>query len=267
MADPRQSLAHAMRFHVLTLFPAMFDSYLGEGILARAQDRRVVSVNLHNIRDYTHDRHRTVDDYPYGGGPGMVMKPAPLFEAVESIRASGELSSSSPVILLTPQGRRFTQSVAEELSAHDELALICGRYEGVDERVAQRLSTDSISIGDYVLGGGELAAMVIIEAVSRLLPDVMGSAESPANDSFTTGLLQHPVYTRPETYREWKVPKILLSGHHAEIARWQRRESLRRTYLNRPDLLELLPDGELSEDDIRFLRDLTHGERQQKIPE
>ena len=245
-----------MRFHVLTLFPAMFGSYLGEGILARAQDRDVVSVNLHDIRDHTHDRHRTVDDYPYGGGPGMVMKPAPLFEAVEAIRASGELVESSPVILLTPQGRTFTQAVAEELASHDELALVCGRYEGVDERVALHLATDSISIGDYVLGGGELAAMVIIEAVSRLLPGVVGSAESPANDSFTTGLLQHPIYTRPATFRDWDVPEILLSGHHAEIARWQRRESLRRTLLNRPDLLENLPDGELSEDDLRLLRDL-----------
>ena len=246
-----------MRFHVLTLFPAMFGSYLGEGILARAQDRKVVSVNLHDIRDYAHDRHRTVDDYPYGGGPGMVMQPGPLFEAVESVRASGELSSSSPVILLTPQGRKFTQSVAEELASHEELALICGRYEGIDERVALHLSTDSISIGDYVLGGGELAAMVIIEAVSRLLPGVLGSTESPVNDSFTTGLLQHPIYTRPETYREWNVPEILLSGHHAEIARWRRRESLRRTYLNRPDLLDRLPDGELSEEDLRFLRELS----------
>ena len=246
-----------MRFHVLTLFPAMFGSYLGEGILARAQDREVVSVNLHDIRDYTHDRHRTVDDYPYGGGPGMVMKPAPLFEAVEAIRASGELGESSPVIMLTPQGRTFTQAVAEELSYHDEIALICGRYEGVDERVALHLSTDSISIGDYVLGGGELAAMVIIEAVSRLLPGVMGSAESPANDSFTTGLLQHPIYTRPETFRDWEVPEILLSGHHAEIARWQRRESLRRTYLNRPDLLDSLTEGELTEEDLRFLRELS----------
>ena len=238
----------------------MFGSYLGEGILARALERRVVSVNLHDIRDYTHDRHRTVDDYPYGGGPGMVMKPGPLFEAVESIRASGEMGDSSPVILLTPQGRTFTQSVAEELASQDELALICGRYEGVDERVAQRLATDSISIGDYVLGGGELAAMAIIESVSRLLPGVVGSAESPANDSFTTGLLQHPIYTRPETYREWNVPEILLSGHHAEIARWRRRESLRRTYLNRPDLLDRLPEGELSEEDMRFLKDLAQGE-------
>lgn len=238
----------------------MFGSYLGEGILARARERRIVSVNLHDVRDYTHDRHRTVDDYPYGGGPGMVMKPGPLFEAVESIRDSGEMGDSSPVILLTPQGRTFTQSVAEELASQDELALICGRYEGVDERVAQRLATDSISIGDYVLGGGELAAMVIIESVSRLLPGVVGSAESPANDSFTTGLLQHPIYTRPEIYREWNVPEILLSGHHAEIARWRRRESLRRTYLNRPDLLDRLPEGELSEEDMRFLNDMAQGE-------
>lgn len=246
-----------MRFHVLTLFPEMFASYLGEGILARAQEGKLVSVSLHDIRDYTHDRHRTVDDYPYGGGPGMVMKPTPPFEAVETIRDSGELAGSSPVILLTPQGRTFTQVVAEELASHSEIALICGRYEGVDERVADHLATDSISIGDYVLGGGELAAMVIIEAVSRLLPGVVGSAESPANDSFTTGLLQHPIYTRPASFRDWDVPEILLSGHHAEIARWQRRESLRRTFLNRPDLLDRLPDGALSEDDVRFLEELS----------
>ena len=246
-----------MRFHVLTLFPAMFGSYLEEGILARARARGLISVSLHDIRDFAHDRHRTVDDYPYGGGPGMVMKPGPLFETVESVRDSGELANSSPVILLTPQGRTFTQSVAEELAGHDELALLCGRYEGVDDRVARHLVTDAISIGDYVLGGGELAAMVIIEAVSRLLPGVVGSAESPANDSFTTGLLQHPVYTRPARFREWDAPEILLSGHHAEIARWQRRESLRRTLLLRPDLLDLLPTDALSEDDRRFLGDLS----------
>ena len=246
-----------MRFHVLTLFPEMFASYLGEGILTRAQEGKLLSVNLHDIREYTHDRHRTVDDYPYGGGPGMVMKPAPLFEAVETIRDSGELAGSSPVILLTPQGRTFTQVIAEELAAHSEIALICGRYEGVDERVVKHLATDSISIGDYVLGGGELAAMVIIEAVSRLLPGVVGSAESPANDSFTTRLLQHPIYTRPASFRDWHVPEILLSGHHAEIARWRRRESLLRTFLNRPDLLDRHPKGELSEDDVRFLEDLS----------
>ncbi len=246
-----------MRFHVLTLFPGIFESYLCEGILARARQRRLIAVTLHDIRDFTHDRHRSVDDYPYGGGPGMVMKPGPLFETVESIRASGELSDSSPVILLTPQGRTFTQRVAEELAEHDKLALICGRYEGVDERVARYLATDSISIGDYILGGGELAAMAIIEAVSRLLPGVVGSAESPANDSFTTGLLQHPVYTRPARFREWETPEILLSGHHAEIARWQRRESLRRTFQRRPDLLALLPPDALSEEDSRFLERLS----------
>ncbi len=245
-----------MRFHVLTLFPAMFTSFLGESILARARQSSLISVNLHDIRDYASDRHRTVDDYPYGGGPGMVMKPGPLFEAVESIRDAGGLGESSPVILLTPQGRKFTQSVAEELSERDEIALLCGRYEGVDERVARHLATDAISIGDYILGGGELASMVIIEAVSRLLPGVVGSDASPANDSFTTGLLQHPLYTRPATFRGWETPDVLLSGHHAEIARWQRRESLRRTFLNRPDLLELLSEGELSEEDLQFLRDL-----------
>ena len=244
----------------------MFASYLGEGILARAQERDLLSVNLHDIRDYTHDRHRTVDDYPYGGGPGMVMKPAPLFEAVESIRASGQMDEASPVILLTPQGRPFTQSIAEELAEKPELALICGRYEGVDERVARHLATDAISIGDYILGGGELAAMIIIEAVSRLIPGVVGSAESPANDSFTTGLLQHPIYTRPAAFRDMEAPEILLSGHHAQIERWRRQESLRRTFHNRPDLLDKLPPGALSQDDLRFLQSLAEGSQESLPP-
>ena len=254
-----------MNFHILTIFPAIFTSYLAEGILARARERNLLSVQLHDIREHTHDRHRTVDDYPYGGGPGMVMKPAPLFEAVESIRASGQLDESSPVILLTPQGRPFTQSIAEELAEKPELALICGRYEGVDERVARHLATDAISIGDYILGGGELAAMIIIEAVSRLLPGVVGSAESPANDSFTTGLLQHPIYTRPAAFRDMEAPEILLSGHHAQIERWRRQESLRRTFHNRPDLLDKLPPGTLSQDDLRFLQSLAD-DSQESLP-
>ena len=255
-----------MRFHILTIFPDIFASYLAEGILARAQDQNLLSVQLHDIREHTRDRHRTVDDYPYGGGPGMVMKPAPLFEAVESIRDSGQLSESSPVILLTPQGRTFTQDIAEELAEKPELALICGRYEGVDERVARHLATDAISIGDYILGGGELAAMIIIEAVSRLLPGVVGSAESPANDSFTTGLLQHPIYTRPAAFRDLEVPEILLSGHHARIERWRRDESLRRTFLNRSDLLQKLPEGALSQEDLRFLQSLADGSQESLPP-
>ena len=245
-----------MRFHVLTLFPEMFEGALSYGILSRAIDREILSVGLHNIRDFTHDRHSTVDDYPYSGGPGMVMKPEPLFEAVEKVRESKGISDVAPVILLTPQGRVFNQLVAEELAEQDNILLICGRYEGFDERVRQHLATDELSIGDYVLAGGEVAAMVVIEAVSRLVPGVVGSPESPANDSFTTGLLQHPLYTRPASFRSMDVPEVLLSGHHAEVARWQRREALRRTYERRPDLLEQLGPDHLSEDDKLYLQAL-----------
>ncbi len=247
-----------MRFHVLTLFPEMFEGALSYGILSRAMDRELLSVGLHNIRDYTHDRHSTVDDYPYSGGPGMVMKPEPLFEAVEAVTESKSISRTSPVILLTPQGRVFDQGVAEELAEQDDILLICGRYEGFDERVRQHLATDELSIGDYVLAGGEVAAMVVIEAVSRLVPGVVGSPESPANDSFTTGLLQHPLYTRPARFRDMEVPEVLLSGHHAEAARWQRREALRRTYERRPDLLKRLEPDHLSDDDRLFLESLRH---------
>ena len=255
MADTRRSVALTppMRFHVLTLFPNMFEGPLGESIMGRAMRQGVISVHVHNIRDFTHDRHRTVDDYPYSGGPGMVMKPEPLFEAVETLRHTDALGESAQVILLTPQGRTFTQRVAEKLAGLDEMALICGRYEGVDERVRQHLATDEISIGDYVLGGGELAAMVLMEAVSRLVPGVVGSTESTCNDSFTTGLLQHPLYTRPARFRDWDVPDILLSGHHAEVSRWQRRESLRRTLERRPDLFDSLDPEDLTTEDRRFL--------------
>ena len=249
-----------MRFHILTLFPGMFEGPLGESIIARAQRQGILSVNLQDIRDFARDRHRTVDDYPYSGGPGMVMKPEPVFEAVESLRERNDLDEATPVILMTPQGRAFTQRVAEELAVHRDIVLICGRYEGVDERVRLHLATDELSIGDYVLGGGELAAMVVLEAVSRLIPGVVGSAESPANDSFTTGLLQHPLYTRPADFRDMEVPAILLSGNHGEIAKWRRRESLHRTFSRRPDLLDRLPPERLSEEDREFLdslRDVT----------
>ncbi len=238
-----------MQFHVLTLFPGMFASPFGEGIIKRAQERGLIEISLKDIRDSTHDRHRTVDDYPFGGGPGMLMKPEPLFEAVESIRQD----ASVPVILMSPQGRTLTQPIVESLAHHTELVLVCGRYEGVDERVRQHLATDEISIGDYVLGGGELAAMVVIEAVSRLLSGVVGSIESTQDDSFSTGLLQHPQYTRPAEFRGWAVPDVLLSGDHAEIARWRRRESLRRTVERRPDLLE---SAHLAGEDTRFIDEL-----------
>ena len=245
-----------MRFHVLTLFPEMFEGPTRYGIMARAMSRGLVSIGLHNIREFTHDKHSTVDDYPYSGGPGMVMKPEPLFEAVESVRQTENLAKSAPIVLLTPQGRMFNQGIAEELAECDELVLICGRYEGFDERVRQHLATDELSVGDYVLAGGELAAMIVIEAVSRLVPGVVGSPLSPANDSFATGLLQHPLYTRPALFRDMQVPEILLSGNHAEVACWQRRESLRRTLARRPDLLDRLPPSQLSEDDRCFLRAL-----------
>ena len=245
-----------MRFHVLTLFPRMFSGPMDESIIGRARTRGLIRLDVHDIRDYALDRHRTADDYQHGGGPGMVMKPEPIFRAVETLRANGELSASAPVILLTPRGRRFEQRTAQELAALDEMALICGRYEGVDERVSLHLATDELSIGDYVIGGGELAAMVVIEAVSRLKPGVVGCAESPANDSFSDGLPQHPVYTRPAVFGNMRVPDILLSGNHAEIAKWRRRESLKRALARRPDLLA---NADLSEDDRRFLERLGGG--------
>jgi tRNA (guanine37-N1)-methyltransferase len=242
-----------MRFHVLTLFPEMFDSPLSVSIIARAQKQGLVQIDLHNIRDHTHNRHNTVDDYPFGGGPGMLLKPDPLFESVEEIRESATLDETTPIVLMTPQGRRFDQRTAEEFSELSDIVFICGRYEGVDERVRQHLVTDEISIGDYVLGGGELAAMVVIDAVTRLIPGVVGSAESPANDSHTTGLLQHPLYTRPSEYRGIGVPDVLISGHHANIAKWQRHEALRRTFERRPDMLE---SADLSAEDHKFIEQL-----------
>ena len=239
-----------MRFHVLTLFPRMFESPFAEGIIKRAREKGLVDLDLVDIRDFAHDRHRTVDDYQFGGGPGMLMKPEPLFEAVASVRPAG---AETPVILLSPQGRTLTQEIVEELADLDEVVLICGRYEGVDERVRQHLATDEISIGDYVLGGGELAAMVVIESVSRLAEGVVGSFESTQDDSFTTGLLQHPQYTRPSEFQGWETPEVLRSGNHEEIARWRRREALRRTYERRPDLLESAP---LTAEDAAFLDSL-----------
>ena len=230
-----------MQIDILSLFPQIFHGPLSESIAKRAIERGLVRVNLHNIRDFTHDRHHTADDYAYGGGAGMVLKPEPIFEAVDKIKeASGhrEESGELPIVLLTPQGRLFSQEVAEELAGHPHLVLICGRYEGVDERVREHLATDEISIGDYVLSGGELAAMVIVEAVVRLLPGVLGSEASAQDDSHTTGLLEYPQYTRPEVYRGWAVPEILLSGNHAQIAKWRRQQALLRTLARRPELLD-----------------------------
>jgi tRNA (guanine37-N1)-methyltransferase len=249
-----------MRIDVLTLFPQMFEVPFSFGIFKRAVDQGLVSVNLYNIRDYTHDRHHTADDYPYGGGSGMVLKPEPIFEAVESIKAgvkgeAGEL----PVILLTPQGRIFSQVIAQEMSQYQHLIIICGHYEGVDERVREHLATDEISIGDYVLTGGELPAMVVIDAVVRLLPGVLGSEDSSRDDSHTSGLLEYPQYTRPAVYRDWPVPDILLSGDHGQIAKWRREQIIRRTLERRP---ELLNKANLGLEDKRLLERLTTGRPQ-----
>jgi len=240
-----------MRFDVFTLLPDVFPPYLESSILQRARQRGLIEVQVHNIRDWTHDRHHVTDDEPYAGGGGMVMKVEPVFEAVESVLGYDDCC---PVILLTPQGRVFTQKVAAELSAHPRLALICGRYEGVDERIRQHLATDEISIGDYVLTGGELPAMILIDAVARLIPGVLGDPGGAADDSHAAGLLEYPHYTRPPEFRGWRVPEILLSGDHAKIAKWRREQSLLRTLERRPDLLEM---ADLSEKERKFL--IEHG--------
>ena len=243
-----------MQIDILTLFPQMFVEPFSFGIFQRAVDNGLVRLRVHNIRDFTHDKHNVVDDYPYGGGSGMVMKPEPIFEAVDSVKAGIKSKAENiPVILLSPQGRMFTQQVARELSRHDNLILICGHYEGVDERVSQYLATDEISIGDYVLTGGEFPAMVVVDAVVRLLPGVLGSEDSPLDDSHTHGLLEYPQYTRPAEYRGWSVPEVLLSGNHARIARWRREQIIRRTLERRPDLLD---KAELSLEDRKIAEKL-----------
>jgi len=251
-----------LHFEVFTLFPNVFYPYLETSILQRAIDRGLVRVNLFNIRDWTSDRHHVTDDEPYGGGGGMVMKPEPIFTAVESILGS---PPSCPIILLTPQGSLFTQQKAVEL-AYDggqslnqsrQLALICGRYEGVDERIRQHLATDEISIGDYVITGGELAAMVVIDAVTRLIPGVLGDPEGAFDDSHASGLLEYPHYTRPANFRDWQVPDILVSGDHERIEKWRREQALQRTYHRRPDLLV---SASLTDADRRFLKKMRDDE-------
>jgi len=230
-----------MRIDILTLFPQLFQTPFEAGIFKRAIDKNLVSINLHNIRDYTHDKHHTADDYPHGGGPGMVLKPEPIFETVESVRSdiyAREDVSALATILLTPQGRLFSQQIAQELSQFSHLILICGHYEGVDERVREHLATDEISIGDYVLSGGEFPAMVIADAIVRLLPGVLGSEASLLDDSHINGLLEYPQYTRPAIYRGWPVPEVLLSGNHARIAKWRRHQVILRTLERRPELLD-----------------------------
>ncbi|QHT60627.1 tRNA (guanosine(37)-N1)-methyltransferase TrmD [Paenibacillus lycopersici] len=225
-----------MRIDVLTLFPEMFEGVFGASILGKARDKGIVGLNAVNFRDYANNKHNTVDDYPYGGGGGMVLKPEPLFAAVEALMPEG--GEKPRVILLCPQGDPYTQKKAEELSAQEHLIFVCGHYEGYDERIRQHLVTDEISLGDYVLTGGELPAMVMIDSIVRLLPGVLGNETSAVTDSFSTGLLEHPHYTRPAVFRGWEVPEVLLSGHHANVEVWRRRQSILRTLERRPELLE-----------------------------
>jgi tRNA (guanine37-N1)-methyltransferase len=244
-----------MKFDIVTIFPRMVEAGLAEGIVSRGIERGLLDIAVHDLRVHTSDRHRTVDDVPYGGGPGMVMKAEPLFKAVATIRR--DRGEPSAVVLLTPQGREFTQSEAERLSTLPHVVLLCGRYEGMDERVRELVATDELSIGDYVLSGGELAALVVVDAVSRLVPGVVGDAGSVEADSFARGLLDYPHYTRPAEFEGRHVPGVLLSGHHAEVRRWRKREALRRTLERRPDLLA---DAALDDEEREILRTLQRGE-------
>lgn len=247
-----------MKFEVFTLLPEVFPPYFASSILKRASERGLIDVRVHNIREYTHDKHHVTDDTPYGGGGGMVMKPEPVFEAFESVMGHAPLQTTGqpvPIILLTPQGRVFTQRVAEELSRHERLALLCGRYEGVDERIRKHLVTDEISIGDYVLTGGELPAMILIDAISRLIPGVLGDPTGAEDDSHSMGLLEYPHYTKPAEFRGWKVPEVLQSGNHARIEQWRREQALQRTFNKRPDMLE---KAKLTKADLEFLKSIGH---------
>jgi tRNA (guanine37-N1)-methyltransferase len=223
-----------MRFDIITIFPEMFEGFCSGGIIKRALQKGIIEVHVHNLRDFTKDKHRQVDDRPYGGEEGMVFKPEPIFAAVESVRKS----EKTPVYLLSPQGRTFDGSMAEEMARHPQVILICGRYEGVDERVAEHLAADEISIGDYVLTGGELAAMVVVDAAARFVPQVVGKKESVRHDSFSEGRLDYPHYTRPRDFRGMKVPQVLFSGDHKKIEAWRKKKALEKTLRRRPDLLE-----------------------------
>ncbi len=244
-----------MRIDILTLFPEVFSEPLGASIVGRAQKNSIVEIKIHDIRKFSHDKHGKVDDRPYGGGPGMIIKPEPIFEAVEFAKKEVPVSTSR-IILMTPQGETLSQRKAIELSAEAHLIMICGRYEGVDERVREALVTEEISIGDYVISGGELAAMVVVEAIVRLLPGALGDENSARSDSFFENFLEYPQYTRPPEYRGMKVPAVLCSGDHEEIRKWRRREALRRTLQSRPDVLEKI---KLAEEDKKFLGEIKGG--------
>ena len=256
-----------MQFEVFTLLPEVFPPYLESSILKRASERNLIHVRVHNIRDYTHDKHHMTDDTPYGGGGGMVMKPEPIFEAIETVlelntgQTPPEPVSNIPIILLTPQGRVFDQRIAQELSQHPRIALLCGRYEGIDERIREHLVTDEISIGDFVLTGGELPALILIDAIARLLPDVLGDPTGAQDDSHAMGLLEYPHYTRPPEFRGWRAPDILLSGDHAKIEKWRREQSLLRTFKKRPDMLE---KAELTKKDLKFIESLKLEEKSEQ---
>lgn len=242
-----------MNIHVLSLFPEMFTGVFGSSILKKAQEKEAVGLSVTDFREYAANKHAQVDDYPYGGGAGMVLKPEPLFNAVEALSKDGK---KPRVILMCPQGERFTQKKAEELAKEEDLLFLCGHYEGYDERIREHLVTDELSIGDFVLTGGELAAMTIIDSVVRLLPGVLGNDDSPILDSFSTGMLEHPHYTRPADFRGMKVPDVLLSGNHAKIEQWRMEQSLKRTFERRPDLLA---DIELSKEQKTYLEKLKNG--------
>jgi tRNA (guanine37-N1)-methyltransferase len=238
-----------MRFDIITIFPEMVEAGLAPGVIGRARQSGVLDIAVHNLRDFTTDRHRVVDDVPFGGGPGMVLKPEPLFAAMEQIAV--RRGPADAVLMMSPAGRVFTQADARRLARLPHVVVLCGRYEGVDERVHQQLATEEVSIGDYVLSGGELPALVVVDAIGRLVPGVVGDEQSVEGDSFTRGLLDHPHYTRPAEFRGLRVPEVLVSGHHGEIRKWRRREALRRTAERRPDLLK---DALLEPDEREWLR-------------
>lgn len=238
-----------MRFDVLTLFPEMFHGFLSHSIMGKAMEKGLIKANLINFREFSDSKHYTVDDTPYGGGGGMVLRPQPIFDALDHLLA--DLPERPPIIMMTPQGKPFSQRMAEELAMHPHLVLLCGHYEGFDERIREHLVTHEVSMGDYVLTGGELPAMIMMDSVSRLLPEVLGNPMSHVDDSFSTGLLEYPHYTKPADFRGMKVPEILLSGHHAKIDKWRREQAILRTWKRRPDLLEA---ANLTDEDRKFLR-------------
>lgn len=244
-----------MNIHVLSLFPDMFEGVFGSSILKKAQEKGALQMNVTDFRSFSQNKHNQVDDYPYGGGAGMVLKPEPLFHAVEDLVAQGK---KPRIILMCPQGERYDQKKAEELAKEEDLIFLCGHYEGYDERIREYLVTDEISIGDFVLTGGELAAMTVIDSVVRLLPGVLGQEASHVNDSFSTGLLEHPHYTRPADFRGMKVPDVLMSGNHAKIEQWRMEQSLKRTFERRPDLLEHI---ELTKEQQAYLKQLKNNSK------